>query len=71
MSPGKGSPGSSDEPNTAPTDGPDAILRVLVDDVRDFKDGREAVVLRTSADAVAYVRAWPTGGSTSCGSTTT
>src|SRR6478752_7283883 len=32
-------------------------LRVLVDDVRDFKDGRPAVVLRTSADAVTYVRA--------------
>jgi hypothetical protein len=32
-------------------------LHVLVDDVRDFKDGRPAVVLRTSADAVAYVRA--------------
>jgi hypothetical protein len=29
---------------------------VLVDDVRDFKDGRTAVVLRTSADAVGYVQ---------------
>ena len=32
------------------------VLRVLVDDVRDFKDGRAAVVLRTSADAVAYLQ---------------
>ena len=35
---------------------PETILRVLVDDVRDFKDGRAAVVLRTSAEAVAYVQ---------------
>ena len=32
------------------------VLRVLVDDVRDFKDGRGAVVLRTSAAAMAYVQ---------------
>lgn len=30
--------------------------RVLVDDVRDFKDGREAVVFRGSSEAVGYVR---------------
>src|SRR5690349_2525872 len=33
---------------------PDSVLRVLVDDVRDFKDGRPAVVLRSSAAAVDY-----------------
>jgi len=46
------------EPATDTTDagGEPMILRVLVDDVRDFKDGRTAVVLRTSADAVAYVQ---------------
>lgn len=33
-----------------------AVLRVLVDDVRDFKDGRPAVVLRTSAEAVTFVQ---------------
>ena len=32
------------------------MLRVLVDDVRDFKDGRDAVVLRTSSDAIRYIR---------------
>ena len=37
------------------TDPEPAVLRVLVDDVRDFKDGRSAVVLRTSREAVDYV----------------
>ena len=32
------------------------VLRVLVDDVRAFKDGRAAVVLRTSAAALAYLQ---------------
>ena len=32
-----------------------SVLRVLVDDVRVFKDGRPAVVLRTSADAIGFV----------------
>jgi len=44
-------------PDTTDAGGEPTILRVLVDDVRDFKDGRPAVVLRTSADAIAYVRA--------------
>src|SRR6478736_653193 len=44
-------------PDTTDAGDEPTILRVLVDDVRDFKDGRAAVVLRTSADAVAYVQA--------------
>ena len=32
-----------------------AVLRVLVDDVRVFKDRRPAVVLRSSADAIGFV----------------
>ena len=43
-------------PDTTDAGGEPTILRVLVDDVRDFKDGRGAVVLRTSADTVAYVQ---------------
>ena len=43
-------------PDTTDAGGEPTILRVLVDDVRDFKDGRAAAVLRTSADAVAYVQ---------------
>ena len=43
-------------PGSADAGAEPEILRVLVDDVRDFKDGRAAVVLRTSAAAVAYLQ---------------
>ena len=56
MSPDEVGSGRVDEPNAADAAGQAVFLRVLVDDVRDFKDGRAAVVLRTSADAVAYVQ---------------
>lgn len=50
--------GTGDEPRPDARDAGAAsdVQRVLVDDVRDFKDGRPAVVLRSSAAAVAYLR---------------
>ena len=48
--------GRVDERKAADAPAAETFLRVLVDDVRDFKDGRSAVVLRTSAEAVAYVQ---------------
>lgn len=56
MTPARGNRGRSDEPTAAAARAPEPVLRVLVDDVRDFKDGREAVVLRTSAEAVAHLQ---------------
>ncbi len=32
------------------------MLTVLIDDLRDFRDGRDAVVLRTSPHALDYLR---------------
>lgn len=34
-----------------------SVLRVLVDDVRVFRDGREALLARTSAEALSLLRA--------------
>ncbi|MBT9254878.1 hypothetical protein KMZ30_04735 [Phycicoccus sp. KQZ13P-1] len=34
-----------------------SVLRVLVDDVRVFRDGRESLLARTSAEALALLRA--------------
>ena len=31
------------------------MLTVLIDDLRDFRDGREAIVLRTSTDGLSYL----------------
>jgi hypothetical protein len=49
-------PAADPFPGSADAGAEPEILRVLVDDVRDFKDGRAAVVLRTSAAAVAYLQ---------------
>lgn len=54
------------EPSPAPETGRRGegirdMLIVLVDDLRDFRDGRPAVVLRSSIEALDYLNTHPTG----------